>query len=122
MSLTTLKVERDIFPVAAFDFIGRQKLSGKMVCTFNWAQYALDAFGPRESGQAGILVQVDGRCRTSYSQEMLDMHFDFLLGDEPDVCLHLRQDVVEQVPGSPQLKIDGNVPLDDRPDRAVSPQ
>ncbi|HMC11630.1 MAG TPA: hypothetical protein VKH44_10080, partial [Pirellulaceae bacterium] len=79
--LTTLKVERDIFPVAAFDFIGRRSLSGKMVCTFNWAQYALAAFGPHENGQPGILVQVDGRCRTSYSQAMLDMHFDFLIGD-----------------------------------------
>ena len=52
-----------------------------MVCTFNWAQYALAAFGPQEPGQPGILVQVDGRCRTSYSQAMLDMHFDFLIGN-----------------------------------------
>jgi len=78
--LTTLKVERSAYPVAAFDFIAQRGLSGKMVCTFNWAQYALAAFGPREAGDAGILVQVDGRCRTSYSQEMLDQHFDFLIG------------------------------------------
>jgi hypothetical protein len=78
--LTTLKVERDNYPVSAFEFIARQKLTGKMVCTFNWAQYALAAFGPREAGQPGVLVQVDGRCRTSYSQAMLDMHFDFLFG------------------------------------------
>src|SRR5207244_10716801 len=55
-------------------------LTGKMVCTFNWAQYALAAFGPSQAGEPGILVQVDGRCRTSYSQAMLDMHFDFLIG------------------------------------------
>jgi hypothetical protein len=79
--LTCLKVERASYPVAAFDYIARQGISGKMVCTFNWAQYALAAFGPRRPGEAGILVQVDGRCRTSYSQEMLDTHFDFLLGD-----------------------------------------
>lgn len=79
--LTTLKVERDIFPVAAFDYIGRRGLTGKMVCTFNWAQYALAAFGPREPGQRGILVHVDGRYRTSYSQEMMDAHFDFLIGN-----------------------------------------
>jgi len=78
--LTTLKVERDQYPVAAFDYIARQGLTGKMVCTFNWAQYAIAAFGPHDPGQPGILVQVDGRCRTSYSQEMLDMHFDFLMG------------------------------------------
>jgi len=79
--LTLLKVQRDHYPVAAFNFIGREGLTGKMVCTFNWAQYAIAAFGPHEPGQPGILVQVDGRCRTSYSQAMLDMHFDFLLGD-----------------------------------------
>ena len=81
MRLGTLKVERDKFPVAAFDYIARHKLSGKAVVTFNWAQYALAAFGPRTPDEPGLLVQIDGRCRTSYSQEMLDMHFDFILGD-----------------------------------------
>jgi hypothetical protein len=79
--LTTLKVEREHYPVAAFEYIARRGLTGKVVCTFNWAQYALAAFGPRERGEPGILVQVDGRCRTSYSQEMLDTHFDFLIGN-----------------------------------------
>jgi hypothetical protein len=79
--LTTLKVDREHYPVAAFDYIARRNLTGKMVCTFNWAPYALAAFGPREPGQPGIQVQVDGRCRTSYSQEMLDTHFDFLIGN-----------------------------------------
>jgi hypothetical protein len=79
--LTKLKVDKGEYPVAAFDYIARQGLTGKMVCTFNWAQYALAAFGPHGDGQPGILVQVDGRFRTSYSQEMMDMHFDFLLGD-----------------------------------------
>ncbi|HEY2412256.1 MAG TPA: hypothetical protein VGI40_08440 [Pirellulaceae bacterium] len=78
--LTTLKVERERYPVAAFDFVARQHLTGKMVCTFNWAQYALAAIGPHETAGAGILVQIDGRCRTSYSQAMLDAHFDFLMG------------------------------------------
>src|SRR5207302_7524879 len=78
--LTTLKVERNNYPVAAFDYIARRGLTGKMVCTFNWAQYALAAFGPRQPGEPGILIQVDGRCRTSYSQAMLDAHFDFLMG------------------------------------------
>ncbi|MDX1945746.1 MAG: hypothetical protein SFU86_10150 [Pirellulaceae bacterium] len=79
--LATLKVERDKFPVAAFDYIARERLTGKAVVTFNWAQYALAAFGTRTSDDSGLLVQIDGRCRTSYSQEMLDMHFDFIIGD-----------------------------------------
>jgi hypothetical protein len=78
--LRSLKVERDKYPADAFYYIAQRKLTGRMVCTFNWAQYALAAFGPRKAGDPGILVQVDGRCRTSYSQEMLDMHFDFILG------------------------------------------
>jgi hypothetical protein len=84
--LSSLKVERDKYPADALYYIAQQKLTGKMVCTFNWAQYALAAFGPRQPGQPGILVQVDGRCRTSYSQEMLDTHFDFILGrDDPSL-------------------------------------
>ncbi|HZN36683.1 MAG TPA: hypothetical protein VFB80_22795 [Pirellulaceae bacterium] len=78
--LTTLKVDKDNYPVTAFGYIARRGLTGKMVCTFNWAQYALAAFGAREADDRGIQVQIDGRCRTSYSQEMLDMHFDFLMG------------------------------------------
>jgi hypothetical protein len=78
--LNTLKVERDQYPVAAFDYIHSHNLSGKLVCTFNWAQYALATFGSPEAGRPTIQVQVDGRCRTSYSQAMLDSHFDFLMG------------------------------------------
>jgi hypothetical protein len=78
--ITTLKVARDQYPVGAFEFIARHNLTGKMVCTFNWAQYALAAFGPHAGNQHGILVQIDGRCRTSYSQSMIDAHFDFLMG------------------------------------------
>jgi hypothetical protein len=79
--VTNLKVDKSAYPVAAFDYVARRGLTGKMVCTFNWAQYALSAFGPHDAGEPGILVQIDGRCRTSYSQEMLDTHFDFLIGN-----------------------------------------
>jgi hypothetical protein len=83
--LTSLRVKRDKYPVAALDYMARRNLNGKLVCTFNWAQYALAALGQR-GDQPGIEVQIDGRCRTSYSQEMLDMHFDFVLGDVgPDI-------------------------------------
>lgn len=78
-----MQVERGSYPVAAFEYIGQQNLRGRMVCTFNWAQYALAAFGPRDIQEEGILVHVDGRCRTSYSQAMLDEHFDFVMGEVP---------------------------------------
>ena len=77
-----LNVERKNFPVAAAEFIAREQLNGKMIVTFNWAQYALAAFGPQKSADLGLLVHVDGRCRTSYSQAMLDEHFDFIMGQQ----------------------------------------
>jgi hypothetical protein len=79
--LSYLRVERHKFPVAAAQYVAEQGLTGKMVCTFNWAQYVLAALGPHKPGEPGILVQVDGRCRTSYSQQMLDAHFDLILGE-----------------------------------------
>lgn len=85
----TLQVDRSTFPVAAVDYVAQQGLQGRMVVTFNWAQYALAAVGAREPGQPGIRIHVDGRCRTSYSQAMLDEHFDFILGP-PDSRMRYR--------------------------------
>jgi hypothetical protein len=83
---TQLTVPRDQYPVSAFEFLGKHRFHGKLMCTFNWAQYALAAFAPTPENPRGLLVHVDGRCRTSYSQEMLDAHFDFILGDVgPDI-------------------------------------
>jgi hypothetical protein len=84
-----LQVDRSTFPVAAVDYAAQQGLQGRMVVTFNWAQYALAALGAREPGQPGIRIHVDGRCRTSYSQAMLDEHFDFILGP-PDASMRHR--------------------------------
>jgi hypothetical protein len=83
LQMRQLRVDCERYPVAAFAYISREGLSGRMFVTFNWAQYALAAFGPRQAGDPGILVHVDGRCRTSYSQQMLDEHFDFLMGPVP---------------------------------------
>lgn len=75
-----VKVERGSYPVSAVAYLAEQKFDGKLLCTFNWAQYALAALAPHEPGEKGLLVHVDGRCRTSYSQQMLDEHFDFVMG------------------------------------------
>lgn len=85
--MSQITVERTTYPVSAIQYIADRNFTGKIVCNFNWAQYLIYACGPGASGgrpaDGGLLVQVDGRCRTSYSQEMLDQHFDFLLGDLP---------------------------------------
>jgi hypothetical protein len=79
--LSDMPVYRNEYPVSAFQFIADRKLQGKMVVTFNWAQYAIAAFGEKTSDGPGIQVHADGRFRTCYPQELLDMHFDFALSD-----------------------------------------
>ena len=45
----TLKVERErLSGLPRSTSSPDRKLTGKMVCTFNWAQYALAAFGPQD--------------------------------------------------------------------------
>ncbi len=75
IQLRSVRVERAVFPVAAFEFIQERGLEGRMVTEFNWGQYCLYAFWPR------ILVSVDGRFDTSYSRPVLDVNLDFIMGD-----------------------------------------
>ncbi len=79
--LSEMPVERKDYPVAAFQYIADQDFNGRMVVTFNWAQYAIAAFGPRDHSDDGLLVSFDGRFRTCYPQEVIDMNFDFVLGN-----------------------------------------
>lgn len=79
--LTVIKVEKEKYPVAAFAFLKENNLNGKMVVTYNWAQYAIAAFkqNPDVTGEGHI--SFDGRFRTCYPQQIVDMHFDFICGD-----------------------------------------
>jgi len=80
--LIDVPVPRSDFPVSAVDYVKQNRLNGKMVVTYNWAQYAIAALGPATpEGEEGVKVSFDGRFRTSYPAEVVDMHFDFLLGD-----------------------------------------
>ncbi len=80
--LRQMTVARGEYPVAAFQFMADNDLHGRLIVTYNWAQYAIAAFGPRhpDDGRA-MLVSFDGRFRTCYPQEVVDMNFDFVLGD-----------------------------------------
>jgi len=68
-------VERNRYPVDALQFMADRGLEGKLVVSFNWAQYAIAALSPE------VKVAFDGRFRTCYPQEIVDQHFDFLLGE-----------------------------------------
>ena len=73
--LTDFPVERNFYPVDAIQFMVDRQLEGKLVVSFNWAQYSIAALAPN------VKVAFDGRFRTCYPQEIVDMHFDFLLGE-----------------------------------------
>jgi hypothetical protein len=72
--LADFPVERSEYPVDALEFMAENGLDGKLVVAFNWAQYALAALPKSE-------VAFDGRFNTCYPRGVIDMHFDFLLGD-----------------------------------------
>jgi len=73
--LSDFPVVRSKYPVDAVQFMVDNRLTGKLVCAFNWAQYALSALAPE------VTLGFDGRFDTCYPQEAIDVHFDFLLGD-----------------------------------------
>jgi hypothetical protein len=74
--LVSLPVCRANYPVDAVRFLSEEaKASGKLVSTFNWAQYALASLAPH------VRMSFDGRLDTCYSQEVMDMNMDFLMAD-----------------------------------------
>ncbi|MDG2129682.1 MAG: hypothetical protein P8K08_16905 [Fuerstiella sp.] len=76
----TLCVDRDYYPVSAMQFMADNQLNGKVLVTFNWAQYALAVFADSSPESR---IAFDGRFRTCYPQPIIDMYFDFILGDLP---------------------------------------
>jgi hypothetical protein len=70
-----LPVYRNFYPVDALAYMAGQGLEGRLVVSFNWAQYALAALAP------DVQLQFDGRYDTCYPPQAIDWHFDFLLGE-----------------------------------------
>src|SRR5207245_503426 len=61
----------------ALQYMADRHLGGKLIVHFDWAQYALAALAPETT------VAFDGRLRTCYPQEVADLYFDFLIGNQP---------------------------------------
>jgi hypothetical protein len=78
--LASVRVERERYPVSALQFMADHRLSGRLVVTYNWAQYALAALAVPAPGRAATSVAFDGRFRTCFPPEFGDEHFDFILG------------------------------------------
>lgn len=84
--LSVVRVDRNVFPVDALNFLQANDIHGRLVVTFNWAQYALAARCGHESDNRGTSrIGFDGRFRTCYPQQVIDMHFDFLYGEQDQV-------------------------------------
>ena len=77
--VTSLNVPRKNYPVDALAFMARHTLEGRTVVTFNWAQYAIGFFADSELEST---VAIDGRFRTCYPQQVIDVYFDFFFGAE----------------------------------------
>ena len=73
-TFATFGVDRSKYPVSAFEYMDREGISGRLVVTFDWAQYALAALAPDTT------VGFDGRYDTCYPQTVVDMNFDLLFG------------------------------------------
>ncbi|QEG33225.1 hypothetical protein [Bythopirellula goksoeyrii] len=73
--LKSFPVDRGRYPVDALQFMADRQLDGRLVASFNWAQYAIAALAP------DVTLAFDGRYDTCYPTEVVDMHFDFLLGE-----------------------------------------
>jgi hypothetical protein len=63
------------YPIDAIHFMSQNNIRGRALVSYDWALYAIAALSP------GIEVACDGRCDTCYPQEILDMTFDFALGN-----------------------------------------
>lgn len=75
-SFATFGVDRSKYPVSAIEFMAEENISGRLVVTFDWAQYALTALAPDTT------VGFDGRYDTCYPQVVVDINFDLLFGDD----------------------------------------
>lgn len=75
-----LHVDKNYYPVSAMQYMADHDLEGNVFVTFNWAQYALAVFSDSSPESR---IAFDGRFRTCYPQDVIDMYFDFILGDLP---------------------------------------
>lgn len=62
------------YPLGAVDFIQRHRLSGKLLCNFNWGEYLLWILHPQ------CKVALDGRYETVYPDDLCRQFFDFIRG------------------------------------------
>ena len=98
--LSHIQVDRSVYPVDAFSYMKQNEINGRIVVTYNWAQYTIAALCTEDDdSQAVSRVAFDGRFRTCYPQQVVDMHFDFLYGKQEVLPRHRSPDSPPVDPG-----------------------
>ena len=70
--LDRIQVDRSIYPVDAFAFMEQNDIDGRIVVTYNWAQYTIAALCAGDETETTSRVAFDGRFRTCYPQQVVD--------------------------------------------------
>jgi hypothetical protein len=102
-NLECIQMEDDWSPEpAATDFIDTNRLQGRMLTWFNWGEYAIWHFSPR------ILVSMDGRRETVYSEAVRTKHLGFFFNATANraYATELKADYIwlpKQLPIAPSL-------------------
>ncbi|MDB6169401.1 MAG: hypothetical protein JWM88_2265 [Verrucomicrobia bacterium] len=90
----TIEIERDLFPCAALDFLRDHPLPGNLLVFFDWGQQAMWEL-PQNP------VSFDGRFDTVYPRAVIEAHWRFYRGENPDPSvLDLRRADVALLPSA----------------------
>lgn len=82
--LDGIRVDRREYPVDAMQYLVDQRLTGRTLVSFDWAQYFIAAMCADQSPLGPqSRVSFDGRFDTCYPREHIDYHFDFLAAWSP---------------------------------------
>ena len=86
-----MEIPRDLYPVAAIDYLRTHRLTGNTVTFFDWGQQVLWELPDNP-------VSYDGRLDTVYSREIIDAHARLYAGREPGAALDLDNARVALLP------------------------
>jgi hypothetical protein len=86
-----IEVPRDVFPVAAIEFMRAHRLAGNTLCFFDWGQQVLWELPDNP-------VSFDGRLDTVYPASIMDAHWRLYAGQEPGSALDLTRARIALLP------------------------
>lgn len=67
-----IEIDPALFPTGTIKFMKENNLQGNLIAFFDWAEYCIWEFHP------GTRVFLDGRYRSAYSTETIDVFFNFI--------------------------------------------